>query len=91
MDLGRSPDVTEALPVLRAPGDSLSSLLASAPRPSEILEQALLGARMKEQPDLWGAVIEEEFSSRQPVNALLEELSETQLRTLSAQLSRLAG
>jgi len=91
MTLGQDLDITESLPMPGSPGDSLISLLAAASRPSETLEQAIIGNRMKQQPDLWGAVIEEEISSRQPVDMLLKQLSEAQLRTLSARLSRLAG
>lgn len=89
--LGQSPDITEAFPPLRSPGDSLTSLLVASAQSREVLEQALIGAKMKQQPDLWGSVIEEEISSERPVNALLEELSEVQLRKLSALLSRLTG
>ena len=91
MALGRSPDITEALPLPGSPGDSLTSLLAAMSQPSETLSQALIGTKIKQRPDLWRPVIEEEIYSERPVDALLEELSETQLRKLSARLSRLAG
>jgi hypothetical protein len=89
--LVRSPGVAETLPALSSPGDSLTVLLAAASRPSKTLEQALIGTKMEQQPDLWGSVIEEEISSQQPLEALLDELSEDGLRELSARLSRLAG
>lgn len=89
--LGQNSDLSETLAMSGSPKDSLTSLLAAASRPSEILEQALIGSRMRQQPDLWGTVIEEEISSHQPVEELLQELSEAQLRTLSARLSRLTG
>jgi len=91
MALGRGPDITEALPLPSSPGDSLTSLLATISQPSEMLSQALIGTKIRQRPDLWGPVIEEEIYSQRPVDALLEELSEAQLRKLSARLSRLAG
>jgi len=89
--LGDTYQDSEAILFPDSPGDSLVSLLAALPRPSEILEQALLGVKMAEEPDLWESVIEEETHSERPVDALLEELSEDQLRKLSVQLNRLFG
>jgi hypothetical protein len=89
--LGQSPDAAEALPAHSSPGDSLSSLLAAAARPSQILEKALIGTKMTQRPDLWGSVIEEEIYTQRPVEELLGELSPAGLRKLSARLSRLAG
>jgi len=91
IELVQSPDAAEALPSLSSPGDSLSSLLAATARPSQILEKALIGMKMAQQPDLWGSVIEEEIYAQRPVEELLGELSETELEKLSARLSRLAG
>ncbi len=89
--LGQSSDAAETFAPLSSPGDSLTSLLAALSLPSGTLEQVLIGTKMKQQPDLWEPVVEEEIYSERPVEALLEELSEVGLKKLSARLSRLAG
>ncbi len=89
--LGDTYQDSEMILLPDSPGDSLASLLAAAPRPSETLEQALIGVKMAEQPDLWESVIEEKTHLLRPVDLLLEELSEDQLRTLSDRLDRLLG
>jgi hypothetical protein len=55
----------------------------------EILERAVIGRKIPENPDLWESVIDEETSAEKPLQFLIEELSEDQLRTLSSRLSHL--
>jgi hypothetical protein len=89
--LGQTDELPEAILVLGSPRDSLTSLLVVTPQPTEVLERALIGTKMAENPDLWESVIEEKTYSLRPLDALIEELSEEQLRKLSARLSRLMG
>jgi hypothetical protein len=74
-----------------SPGDSLADLLVAVPRPTETIERALLSGKMAEDPSLWQFIIEEEMFLETPLEELIEDLTEDQLRILSARLGRLMG
>jgi len=46
---------------------------------------------MAENPDLWEAVIEEEYSSELSPEDLIEDLTKEQLKELSARLKSIMG
>jgi hypothetical protein len=77
--------------IVHSPSDALVDLLASIPQPARIMERALLGEKMAQDPELWESVIEEETLSETPVDILIEELTEDQLRRLSNRLLDVMG
>jgi hypothetical protein len=81
----------DALEFTSSPGDSLVELLVAMPQPTVALERALIGEKMTRDPELWESVIEEEVLSERPVNLLIEELDEDQLRRLSTRLKNLTS
>ncbi len=89
--LGESALSFDDIAAVRTPGDSLAELLASISRPEEMLERVLARDQMAENPDLWEDVVEEEFASKLPVEALLDDLNEGQLKELSLRLKQLMG
>ncbi len=89
--LGETLSDIEELEFARTPGDSLVELLAAIPHPAETLERTLMAEKMARDPDLWEAVIEEETLLQTTAEMLIEELSEDQLKRLSAKLKNLMG
>ena len=69
----------------------LVELLAASPHPAETLQRTLMTEKMTRDPDLWEAVIEEETLLQTTAEMLIEELSEDQLKRLSAKLKNLMG
>jgi len=81
----------EDLQEAQTPGDSLVELLATIPGPMEILERALVRENVAQNPDLWEAAVQEEFAPELLLETMLEDLTEEQLKELSARLKNLMG
>ena len=83
--------IDDELPTASTPGDSLAELLASVSQPDRILERVMMGEKMTQDPDLWEEIIMEETVAEAPLEVLIEELTEEQLKKLSDKLLNLTG
>ena len=88
--LGKDPLSLEEMEFVQTPADSLVELMVSISSPAQALEQMLVREKMAEDPDLWEAVLEEDMSEP-PLEALLEDLTESQLKELSFRLKKIMG
>jgi len=83
--------IDDELPISYTPGDSLAELLVSVSQPDRILEQVMIGEKMTQDMDLWEEIIVEEAVAEAPLEMLIEELTEGQLKKLSDKLLNLTG
>jgi hypothetical protein len=88
--LGKDPLSLQEIELVQTPVDSLVQLIVSIPRPAQTLEQLLVREKMSEDPDLWEAVLEEDVSEL-PLEVLLDDLTESQLKELSSKLKKIIG
>jgi hypothetical protein len=83
--------VDEELPIAHTPGDSLVELLASTSQPERALARLMIGEKMAQDPNFWEDIILEKAMAEAPVELLIEELTEGQLKRLSDRLLNLTG
>jgi len=88
--LGKDPLSLEEIEFGQTPVDSLVELMVSISSPAQALEQMLVREQMAEDPDLWEAVLEEDVSEP-PLELLLDDLTESQLKELSSRLKKIIG
>jgi hypothetical protein len=88
--LGKDPLSLQEMELAQTPVDSLVELMASIPQPAKAVEQLLVREKMVEDPELWEAVLQEDVSQL-PLEALLDDLTELQLKELSSRLKKIMG